>query len=399
MRALIFGGTIEGRKISKALSSADIDVTLSVATEFGRNIAKNTGANILSDRLEKAEMTAMLGQGAFDIVIDATHPYAVEVTKNIRSACLDAGVKYYRLKRPESAEITGITYVPDMYAAVEILNKNDEKVLLTTGSKELEPFTHVRNYTERFFVRILSTQASLQKALELGFRGSNIICMQGPFDMEMNAATLKMTGAKYLLTKDSGYVGGFEAKISAALSIGCEAIVIARPVQEEGYSLKKLLEIFNINEDKTMEDTAFFPFFVDIRRKKILVIGGGNVAERRIRILSSYGADITVISPEITENIEKLASRCIKKKYQIGDIAAIRPFLVLTATDDRQANHDAMLEAKSFDIHISVADCREECTCYFPAITENESFIAGLVSKNGDHSGVKRTAEKIRRLL
>ena len=398
MKILIFGGTTEGRKLSEALSSADMDITLSVATDFGRNLVENAGADILSDRLEETEMTAMLGQGAFDIVIDATHPYAVEVTKNIRFACQSAGIKYFRLKRLESMRTAGITYASDINAAVEILNKNDDKVLLTTGSKDLELFTHVKNYSERFFVRILPMQDSLQKALELGFRASNIICMQGPFDMEMNAATLKMTDAKYLVTKDSGDAGGFEEKVSAALSIGCEVIVIARPVQEEGYSLEELLKIFNI-ENEIPKNIAFSPLFVDMRRKKILIIGGGNVAERRVSILSSYGADITVISPVVSEVIERLASCCIKEKYQTGDIAALTPFLVLTATDDRQTNHEAMLEAKSLDVHISVADCCEECNIYFPAIMENESLIAGLVSKNGDHLGVKQTAEKIRRLL
>ena len=437
MKILIFGGTTEGRKLSEALSRAGIDVTLSVATEFGRSIALNADADadadkktdeqerrggsgfskknlqILSDRLGKAEMTAMLGQGTFSIVIDATHPYAALATKNIRSACLEAGTEYYRLKRPQSAEIAGITYASDVNAAVEILNNNDEKVLLSTGSKDLEPFTHVKNYGERFFVRILPIQDSLQKALELGFRGSNIICMQGPFNMEMNAAILKMTGAKYLITKDSGDVGGFEAKISAALGVGCEVIVIARPAVEDGYTLTELLDVLNIKDESNVawagssaatgrpapETTAYFPLFVDMRGKKILVIGGGSIAERRISALSSYGADITVISPEVTEVIERLASRCVKKKYQNGDIAAEKPFLVIAATDDRQANHEAMLEAVSLDINISVADRREECTCYFPAIAENENFIAGLVSKNGDHSGVKQTAEKIRRLL
>ena len=401
MKALIFGGTTEGRKLSRLLSKSGIDVTLSVATEYGWNLAENAAANILSDRLGKAEMTAMLDQGAFDIVIDATHPYAVEVTKNIRFACQAAATKYYRLKRPESAEIEGITYVPDASAAAEIINKSNEKVMLAIGSKELKSFTQAENYAERFFVRILPMLDSLQKALELGFRGSNIICMQGPFDMEMNMATLKMTGAKCLVTKDSGDAGGTEAKVSAALSVGCEVIMIGRPVQEEGYTLNELLEIVGaaVKETENPENTAHFPLFVNMRGKKVLVIGGGNVAERRVRVLSSFGADITVISPEISETIKQLASCCLRKKYQPGDIAAIKPFLVLTAADDRQANHEAMLEAKSFDIHISVADCREQCTFYFPAIAENESFIVGLVSKNGDHSGVKRTAEKIRRLL
>ena len=136
---------------------------------------------------------------------------------------------------------------------------------------------------------------------------------------------------------------------------------------------------------------------MDMTDKHVLIIGGGNVAERRVRILSDFGAKITLISPKATEYIEQTVPRFLKRKYQSGDIAEIAPFLVITATDDRQANHDAMMEARSLDIIISVADSREECTCYFPAIVENESFVAGLVSKNGDHAGVKRVAEIIRK--
>ena len=148
---------------------------------------------------------------------------------------------------------------------------------------------------------------------------------------------------------------------------------------------------------------TFFPLFVDMNGRKALVIGGGNVAERRVKILADFGADITVISPEITEYIERASSSnniyLLKRKYNAGDIAAIHPFLVIAATDERQVNHDIMTEAKSLNIHVSVADCRDECTFCFPAIAESEDYIVGLVSKDGNHSGVKHTAEKIRRVL
>ena len=214
----------------------------------------------------------------------------------------------------------------------------------------------------------------------------------------MHEATLAMTGAKHLVTKDSGDAGGVEEKLSAAISCGCEGIVIRRPVSEEGHSLAELLDLFAPPKE-SVESPAFFPLFVDMRGKKVLVIGAGNVAKRRIGILSSYGADITVIAPEVPEAIEGLASACLKRKYQRGDIAAIQPFLVLAASNDRQANHEARQEAGGLDIPISLADCREACTCYFPAIVENTGFIAGLVSKNGDHTGVKKVAEGMRKLL
>jgi siroheme synthase-like protein len=148
---------------------------------------------------------------------------------------------------------------------------------------------------------------------------------------------------------------------------------------------------------------TFFPLFIDMGGRKVLVVGGGKIAERRVKILAGFGAEITVISPNATEYIERAAStdgiRLIKRKYKKGDVCSLMPFLVIAATDERQANHKAMTEAKKLNINISVADCREECSCYFPAIADNDAYIAGLVSKNGNHIGVKEMIKKIREVL
>jgi len=150
---------------------------------------------------------------------------------------------------------------------------------------------------------------------------------------------------------------------------------------------------------------TFFPLFIDLTGKKVMIIGGGNVAERRLKALASFGAVITVISPTITKYIENAVSsnmvsiKLLKRKYQQGDIAAVNPFLIIAATNDRQINHDITAEAKNKNILVSVADCRKECTFYFPAIAESDDYIAGIVSKNGNHAGVKQTAEKIREII
>jgi len=459
MRVLVFGGTTEGRKLSAALERAGIDVTLSVATEFGRDKAEGSGLTILADRLDEESMVSLLEQGSFDSVVDATHPYAVIATQNIRRACELAELEYLRLLRTDSEVFEGITYVSDENEAVRILNESDEKILLTTGSKNLESFTQINNYKKRVFARILPLRDSLDKALELGFCASNIICMQGPFDAAMNQAMLNMTGASLLVTKDSGDIGGFEAKVTAALALGCEVIVITRPVEDEGYTMGELIDRFEIEEQQeelakrgeasqegstklneedltkygeasqedppkpnqddptkpSQEDppkpnqedlpllTTFFPLFIDLQERKVLVIGGGTIADRRIRILQSFGASMAVISPRATNYIQHQASldtlQLIEREYQNGDVASFEPFFVLAATDVREVNQAVMEEAKSLNIPISVADCREESTCYFPAIAESDIYLAGLVSKNGDHNAVRRIAEKMRELL
>jgi len=147
----------------------------------------------------------------------------------------------------------------------------------------------------------------------------------------------------------------------------------------------------------------FFPLFINMSGRKVLVIGGGSVAERRIHSLAGCGAEIIVITPAAGENVTRAALagmiQLIKRKYNAGDIGAFMPFIVIAASDDRQINHNVMLESRKLNIPVSVADCRGECTCCFPAIVESGDYIAALVSKNGDHSGVRETAQKMREFL
>ena len=101
MRAVVFSGTTEGRAFSKQLGALGADVLVSVATDLGAEEQGSApGVTVRAGRLEPEEMTALL-QGA-DLCIDATHPYAVEATKNIRAAAARAGVEYHRLLRAPS---------------------------------------------------------------------------------------------------------------------------------------------------------------------------------------------------------------------------------------------------------------------------------------------------------
>jgi len=430
VKILIFGGTTEGRELAAALAVAGFDVTLSVATEYGADIADGDAniaqkATVLSGRLSKDEMVELISRGSFDYIIDATHPYATLVTDNIKAAADEGRQRYLRLERLQSEVSEDVIFVEDTAAAVKLLNDNDENVLLTTGSKDLEIFAKGRDYSTRFYPRILPMEDSLEHAIQLGYRGANIICMQGPFSIEMNIATLKKANAKYLVTKDSGVVGGVVEKIAAAKSAECKVVLISRPPSEKGYTYDEMLNLFGIADDageagevsgvseasgadaKSEASQAgeagansFFPLFVDMENKKVLVIGAGNIAERRVKTLQSFGASIIVIAPKASEYIKSEAKDnkllLVEREYQKGDIAEINPFIVLTATDNRQTNNDAMIEASSQNIFISVADQRDECTFYFPAIMENENYVMGLVSKDGNHAGVRELAQKIR---
>ena len=240
MKMMIFSGTTEGHELCRFLSKNSVQAEVFVATEYGAAVMEPMdGITIHEGRLDEKEIAERLTSDT--LLIDATHPYAAEVTDNLRAACAEAGARYERLLRPalpfENCEI-----VLDTAAAVDWLNAHPGRVLLTTGSKELEAYTAVQDYRERVFPRVLPTASVLEKCSVLGFPGAHIIAMQGPFSQAMNAALLREIGADILVTKDTGASGGFAEKVAAAKEVSAKVLVIARPREEQGRNQAEMQE-------------------------------------------------------------------------------------------------------------------------------------------------------------
>ena len=236
MKILLFGGTGEGRELAEWMLSQGLDATVCVATEYGETLLPD-GAQVHVGRLDAGAMEILMA-GGYTLVIDATHPYAVEVTKNIRAAAQAAGLPCLRLLRQSDRE-DGCQKAADMAAAADLLEGLPGKVLLTTGSKELDAFARP-GLRERCCPRVLPMADSLERCLALGFPPKNIICMQGPFTKEMNLATLRQFHVRTLVTKDTGGYGGFRAKADAAREAGCGLVVVERPQTEEGLTLEEV---------------------------------------------------------------------------------------------------------------------------------------------------------------
>lgn len=236
----IIGGTSEGRNLIKALAELDVKIYVSVATEYGAKlIEEQSNVTVMAERMDLDAMRIFIREHKPHYVIDATHPYATIVTATVKEACQLEQCSYLRLLRPFSEEGDYIT-VHDFAEAVELLNHMDGKIFLTTGSKNLKDFTAVKNYQERIALRILPMEDSLMSAIKLGYKPSNIVCMQGPFSKELNIAMLKKFGSKFMITKESGAAGGFEEKAEAAAAAGAKLIVIGRE-KEEGSGYTEIL--------------------------------------------------------------------------------------------------------------------------------------------------------------
>lgn len=241
-KILVFAGTYEGHALAEYFDQRDwnLRADFCVATEYGTEVFSDIkGISIIEGRLNQAAMEKLLLSGTYGLVIDATHPYADVVTENIRAACKTACVEYVRLLRRESFfDYPGVVAVDSAKEAAAYLVGTEGKILLTTGSKELSKYGEL---ADRVVARVLPSVESLRLCEETGIPVKHIICMQGPFTKEMNLATMKQYGCKWLVTKNTGKPGGFDDKIKLCED-GYQVIVIGRPQAETGLSLSEVIE-------------------------------------------------------------------------------------------------------------------------------------------------------------
>ena len=240
----VFAGTTEGRELVELLADQPVEVTACVATEYGEALLPPRERLTVSNRrLTAEEMEALLRREHFDLVVDATHPYASEVTENIVRACRAAGVEYLRLLRGTDAAPEGAVCVPDIESAAAYLAGTEGNILLTTGSKELAKYAALPGFAERVYARVLPMEASLVSCRAAGLGPDRIIAMQGPFSREMNIAMLRAVSARYMVTKDTGGTGGFGEKAAAAKEAGAVLVVTGRPPQREGLDFAGTVEL------------------------------------------------------------------------------------------------------------------------------------------------------------
>lgn len=240
IRILLFSGTTEGRQLAESLKELSVYVYVSTATEYGRECT-GTGDNIetATGRMDETAICHFLDVHKIDLAVDATHPFARMVTENIQNACKANRTEYIRCLREkqniEALETDHVIFKKSVSDAVEYLKGKEGKILIATGSKELKLYTEIDDYQERCIARVLSTREAVEESTALGFKGRNLIAMQGPFSKELNIAMLRYTGARYFVTKESGKAGGFQEKAEAAKETGARLVVITRP-EESGTS-------------------------------------------------------------------------------------------------------------------------------------------------------------------
>jgi len=190
------------------------------------------------------------------LTIDASPPSSSGKFAPLRRWCDQSGIPYLRLERPE-------TIIPDSLLIYAVSNWEEALVRLeqrikslyqkkgqpvtifvTTGSHQLEAIVNSSfARLARFVVRVLPEGRLVQKCQDMGIPPRDIIALQGPFSKEVNRVLFKFYGADMILTRDSGPAGGTDTKISAALDLGLEIVLIKRNNANIGLTVNSVHEL------------------------------------------------------------------------------------------------------------------------------------------------------------
>lgn len=225
-------GTSEGKKILKLINKYTNEIAVTTATKYGGDILKEFDIKVLNTKpLNEEEMLNWLKVNEINVLVDASHPYAEEVTKTALKCSGSIGIQYLRFERQGALDNIywdNIIRVKNYDEAIQVIKEIDGNVLNTTGGNNASKFLSL-DFKYRIIHRILPLPKVLNKIVEAGISIKDIIAMQGPITFELEKAFIYQYDAKAILTKDSGVEGGTLEKYRAARDAGIKLIVIEKP--------------------------------------------------------------------------------------------------------------------------------------------------------------------------
>lgn len=145
----------------------------------------------------------------------------------------------------------------------------------------------------------------------------------------------------------------------------------------------------------------YFPMFVDLSDKKVVVAGAGTIAKRRIRTLIEFTNHLVVIAPEVNKELKEMEEKgkitILRKNYEREDI--YDAFLVIAATNDKKVNADIYSACKCLGILVNVCNDKNKCDFYFPGIASSSNLVAGISTSGREHKKSSNVVEKVQQLF
>ncbi|HEY9669212.1 MAG TPA: cobalt-precorrin-6A reductase [Coleofasciculaceae cyanobacterium] len=231
-RLWLIGGTTESAALAEAIASFRLPCTVTVTTAAAEALyPKNPLIRVWVGRLDASQVEQFLQKQRIVAILDASHPYAVEISQMAITAATKRKIPYLRFERRAISDRSQNTPVISLDSFETLLSGDylhQQRVLLTVGYKALALF---QNWQDRstLFARILPAVTSLEAALAAGFSSDRILALRPPVSIELETALWHHWSISLVVTKASGVAGGEDIKRTVATELGIPLIVIARP--------------------------------------------------------------------------------------------------------------------------------------------------------------------------
>jgi precorrin-6A/cobalt-precorrin-6A reductase len=225
---LILGGTGEARTLADKLVETYPKTRIITSLAGRTSSPRLPGGEIREGGFGGADgLATYLINENVDLMIDATHPYAAQISAHAADAVRQTGVPPLALVRAPWSEQPGDRWirVPDMAAAVQEISRKSDVCLITTGVKDLEAFASI--VTTKLFVRLIE-----QPAGALPLPDAEVVIGKPPYKLDEERALMQLLGIDLLVTKNAGG-DGTRGKIDAARDLGIEVIMIDRPAMPD----------------------------------------------------------------------------------------------------------------------------------------------------------------------
>jgi len=243
---LIMGGTSDANKIAEELKKIDEIYTITTTTtNYGSELAKEHSNKVISRQNNKETFEDIVKNNNVSILIDATHPFAVNASKRALQVSKDLNILYIRYERPQKIYENAI-YVKDFEeASMRALELSKKNIMYLAGIKNLKNVAEIIG-KDKLIARVLPV--SINEALNI-LPSKNIIGMQGTFSKELNKYLIMDYNCDVIITKDSGNSGGLNEKVMGAIEANAIPIIVERPKLDYPLKFDNIDDLINYIKD------------------------------------------------------------------------------------------------------------------------------------------------------
>lgn len=241
----VIGGTKDSRDFLEKYikETKNENIIVSTSTEYGGKLIENLNVQVSSKKMSKDAMLNFVELNKINKIIDTSHPYAFEVSKNAMEVAEEKNIEYFRFER-EEVDILPKKYTifEDIENLINYVENLEGNILVTLGSNNILYFKDMKNLPNIYF-RILPKWEMVKRCEDNNILPKNIIAMQGPFSENLNFAMLEQLNIEYLITKKAGDTGGEREKVLACDRGNIEIIYLEKKKMEYRNCYSKIDEL------------------------------------------------------------------------------------------------------------------------------------------------------------